>query len=176
MRYELSDTKMAIREVQTFLHFISDRRHITIPRVAIDGIYGKATEEAVREFQKIYGLYESGIVDRETFAALNKLYLEILLENELDGLIITNEGFPLSKGSQNNDVLNLNLILIELQKSYRDIGDVRKSSYFSEETENAVMDLQRIFRVRENGIVDALFYDRLKDELLFIQLLNQEYT
>ena len=175
MRYELFDTEMAIREVQTFLHFIRDKRHNGITRVAIDGVFGKETEDAVREFQRIYGLYESGVVDRETFELLNKIYLELLLEDNSSEFIITGEDFPLSLGSQNNDVLVLNIMLIELGKAYGDIGDVQKSSYYSSETETAVTNLQRIFRVEENGIVDALFYDRLRDELVFIQLLQAEY-
>ncbi len=175
MRYELFDTEMAIREVQTFLHFIRDKKHNEITRVAIDGIFGKETEDAVREFQRIYGLYESGVVDRETFELLNKIYLELLLEYNASEFVITSEGFPLSLGSQNNDVLVLNIMLIELGKNYSDIGDVRKSNYYSTETENAVTNLQKIFRIEENGIVDALFYDRLRDELIFIQLLETEY-
>ena len=69
----------------------------------------------------------------------------------------------------------LNVMLIELKKEYPDIAEVKKSSYYSKETENAVLDLQKIFRVDESGVVDALFYDRLKDELLFLQLLSAEY-
>ena len=175
MRYELSDTEMAVREVQTFLHFISDKKHNDIERVAINGIFGKETEKAVRDFQRIYGKTESGIVDRETFQLLNETYIQILLENASPDFIITDGGFPISLGSQSNDVLVLNVMLIELKKEYPDIAEVKKSSYYSKETENAVLDLQKIFRVDESGVVDALFYDRLKDELLFLQLLSAEY-
>ena len=175
MRYELSDTEMAVREIQTFLHFISDKKHNDIERVAIDGIFGKETEDAVRDFQRIYGRSESGIVDSDTFRLLNEIYLQILLENAASDFIVSEEGFPLSLGSQGNDVLVLNIMLIELKKNYPDINEVGKSGYFSKETENAVLDLQKIFRVKENGVVDALFYDRLKDELLFVQLLSAEY-
>ncbi len=175
MRFELYDENAATEEVQRFLHVISDRRHEEIPRIAIDGIYGEETREAVREFQKIYGLYESGTVDRETFDLLNEIYLDILLREDAEDVIITTNPFPLSLGSEGNEVLVLNVMLIELEKTYKDIGSVRKSSYYSTETENAVTNLQRIFRARENGVVDELFYDRLRDELVFIKLLDAEY-
>ena len=175
MRFELFDENAATKEVQTFLHVLSDRENGDIPRVAIDGIYGEETREAVREFQKIYGLYESGTVDRETFDLLNEMYLDVLLREEASNAVLVTDPFPLSLGSQGNEVLILNVMLLELEKTYRDIGSVKKSSYYSTETENAVTNLQRIFRVRENGVVDALFYDRLKDELVFIKLLDTEY-
>ena len=175
MRFELYDERAATMEVQNFLHVISDRETNDIQRVAIDGIYGEETREAVRKFQEIYGLYESGTVDRETFDLLNKIYLDILLREEVINAVLTNDPFPLSLGSQGNEVLILNVMLIELEKTYQDIGSVKKSSYYSIETENAVTNLQKIFRVEENGVVDALFYDRLKDELLFVKLLSEEY-
>ena len=34
-----------------------------IPRVAVDGIYGPLTAEAVRTFQSIFGLPATGVVD-----------------------------------------------------------------------------------------------------------------
>ena len=50
--YPLSDKVSAIREVQKFLHLISDKKGSTIPRVSIDGIYGEETRGAVSEFQR----------------------------------------------------------------------------------------------------------------------------
>lgn len=163
--YLLSDKASAIREVQRFLHFISDSRASTIPRVAVDGIYGEETRGAVLAFQEEYGLPTSGEVDRITFELLYSVFNELATLKEIDRYILTGKSFPFKLGDQSDDVLIINLLIRELEESYLDIGFVKRSNYFSAETEGAVKALQRIFTMEENGIVDELFYKRLKDEV-----------
>ena len=173
--YELSDERAAITEVQKFLHVISDDTNGKIPRVAIDGIYGAETRDAVRIFQLEYNLNSTGEVDKETFDLLYALYIASIEEREFSDYIITDEGFPLKVGMQNNDVLLLHLLIEELSKTYSDIDPVKKTTYFSESTENAVKNLQRIFRTTENGEVDFLLYQRITYELDAIRRINEKY-
>ena len=173
--YLLSDKPAAIREVQKFLHFIADRGKSKIPRVAIDGIYGNETRDAVSAFQLLNGIGVTGEVDRETFDALFIEYDNIRILDSVADFIITDAHFPFKVGDQSDDVLHLNLLLVELQKSYRDIGDVRKSTYYSQQTATAVKNLQQIFLMEENGIVDALMYQRMKDELDAINRNREVY-
>lgn len=175
MKYRLSDKPGAIREVQKFIHIISDRVNSDIPRVAIDGIYGEETLDAVRIFQTIYGLEIDGLVDRATFDMLFIMYRDAIIDIRTSDYIITDIGFPLKIGNQNNDVLALHLIILELRKTYTDIGAVSKSTYFSESTKNAVMNMQKIFRMPVTGEVDSLLYDRMNYELDAIRRLNQIY-
>ena len=174
--YFLSDTPAAIREVQKFLYVISDRIHNEVPRVAIDGIYGPGTEVAVRIFQQIYGLEESGKVDRSTFDILYIAYNSAMVDIALSDFILTDAGFPIVLGSQNNDVVLVHLLINELGKTYKDIGFVNtRSSYFSEESQNAVKELQKIFKLTESGEVDKLFFESMKQELEAIKRLNAVY-
>ena len=56
-------------QIMTAHHGYADLR--TIDRTcAADGIFGPGTESAIRRFQKSVGLSSSGIVDRDTWAAL----------------------------------------------------------------------------------------------------------
>lgn len=174
--YFLSDTPSAIREVQKFLYVISDSVNTAVPRVAIDGIYGEETESAVRVFQEIYGHGVSGKVDRETFDSLYSLYSEALIDIRVSDFLLTNEGFPIVLGMQNNDVIAVHLLISELGKTYKDIGYVNvKSTYFSTDSKNAVMELQKIFNVPVTGEVDKLFFLRMRQELDAIKRLNTVY-
>jgi peptidoglycan hydrolase-like protein with peptidoglycan-binding domain len=146
-----------------------------IPRVAIDGIYGEETSEAVRIFQTIYGLKADGLVDRATFDMLFIMYRDVIMDIRSSDYIITDIGFPLKVGNQSNDVIALHLIILELGKTYNDIGVVSQSAYFSESTKNAVMNMQKIFRLPVTGEVDSLLYDRMIYELDAIRRLNQIY-
>ena len=67
--YDTSDKAAAIRAVQRFLlelHYFDG----TIPFITIDGIYGDDTRAAVRAYQRLRGLPETGEVDYGTFRPL----------------------------------------------------------------------------------------------------------
>lgn len=48
-----------------------------IPTVAVDGIYGTATAESVRTFQRIFQLPASGIVDFPTWYKISQIYVGV---------------------------------------------------------------------------------------------------
>lgn len=48
-----------------------------IPRIAADGIYGEGTQRAVEEFQKIFDLPVTGIVDFSTWYTISQIYVGI---------------------------------------------------------------------------------------------------
>ncbi len=161
--YELSDKKSTTKEIQKFLYFISDKLNPDIPRVAVDGIYGFETAEAVTAFQIIYGLEPTGRTDRKTFDLLYDLYVKN--KTSYDVRHIGDDLFPVKFGDQGNHILHIHILMIDLKKRYQDIGLVMKTSYFSRESENAAKELQKIFRMPETGIVDLILYDRMVLEL-----------
>ena len=173
--FELLDNPSAIREVQKFLYEISDKVDNRVGRVAIDGIYGKETKDAVTSFQDIYKLKKTGEVDRATFDKMFSVYKDSLSKREFKDFIITQKGFPFKQGDQNDDVLVINLILNELKRTFPNITSVEKSSYYSYETANAVRDLQKIIRFLESGEVDENFYRRMQEELNASDRLYEVY-
>ena len=53
------------------------KKYPEIPRVVAVGYYGNMTEEAVRAFQKKYGIKADGIVGPETWNKIISVYTEI---------------------------------------------------------------------------------------------------
>lgn len=51
--------------------------YTAIPRVQADGIYGEGTQAAVRAFQKIFDLPQTGIVDFSTWYTISQIYVGI---------------------------------------------------------------------------------------------------
>ncbi len=169
--YRLGDERAAIREIQEYLHFISDRVTDEIPRIAIDGIFGDETKEAVKAFQRYKGIDESGIVDFLTFTLI---YEEFKLAEDLynaESYIIDEKLFPLKLGDSGNEALYINLLLDELADVYSSIERVDVKPYFSLATEKAVKALREIFLLESTPVVDLLLYERMKYELL---LRNKE--
>lgn len=50
------------------------RQNYDYPAVPVSGVYGRETEAAVRYFQRINGIYETGEADRETWRRLAEEY------------------------------------------------------------------------------------------------------
>ena len=163
--YRLGDERAAIREIQKYLHFVSDRIAPEIPRVAIDGFYGEETKEAVKAFQKYSGLQESGKVDYETFTSIFEEYTKAKLLYEAEEYFIDEKLFPFKRGDTGREVLYINLMLDELGKIFQVVGHVDLKPYFSLSSEDAVMKIKSIFMLEETPVVDILLFNKMRYEL-----------
>lgn len=65
-----------VRTIQEQLNEIS-RAYPRIPRVTQDGVFGPDTENAVREFQKIFNLNPDGIVGFNTWYKISAIYVAV---------------------------------------------------------------------------------------------------
>ncbi|MBQ7715569.1 MAG: peptidoglycan-binding protein [Clostridia bacterium] len=61
-----------VERVQNYLNYLADY-YPSIPRVAVDGIFGPSTEASVKAFQRLFGIDESGAVGALSY---NRLYGE----------------------------------------------------------------------------------------------------
>ena len=73
-----------VRQVQEHLDAIATV-YTAIPRVNPDGIYGPATANAVREFQSIFGLPQTGVIDFATWYKISHIYVGVSGIGELYG-------------------------------------------------------------------------------------------
>lgn len=71
-----------VRQLQEQLDAISSVYN-AIPDISPDGIYGPATAEAVRKFQSIFGLPQTGVVDFATWYKISHIYVGITRIAEL---------------------------------------------------------------------------------------------
>ena len=71
-----------VRQLQEQLDAVAEV-YSAIPRIAVDGIFGENTQAAVREFQSIFGLPRTGIVDFRTWYKISQIYVGITRIAEL---------------------------------------------------------------------------------------------
>ena len=71
-----------VRQIQEELDRIA-QVYTTIPRIQADVIFGEATKAAVREFQKIFDLPQTGIIDFRTWYKISQIYVGITRIAEL---------------------------------------------------------------------------------------------
>lgn len=65
-----------VRQMQQQLNRIA-RNYPAIPTVSVDGIYGPGTAEAVRTFQGIFDLPQTGVVDYPTWYSISNIYVGV---------------------------------------------------------------------------------------------------
>lgn len=75
-----------VRTIQNQLNAISNS-YPAVPKVSEDGIYGESTAEAVRTFQKIFGLPQTGVVDFKTWYEISRVYVAVTKIASLNPLI-----------------------------------------------------------------------------------------
>lgn len=65
-----------VRQLQQQLNRIA-QNYPAIPRVSVDGVYGQGTAEAVRVFQRVFGLPANGITDYPTWYEISSIYVGV---------------------------------------------------------------------------------------------------
>lgn len=162
--YMIDDENAAIRSIQTRLRAIS-KADLRISPVFVDGIYGSETEEAVRTFQRAYGLPVTGQVDFATHRAIGETYELMMRKNEdslgsVDFHIL--EGGVISSGDRFDGVAELQLLLRALA-SQDDRFRIDADGFYGAETAEAVKLFQRLRGRDENAIVDILLWNELAE-------------
>ena len=172
--YKTYEKDEAIKEVQTYLHFLSDRNG-DLPLIFIDGIYGPETAYAVKCFQESRGINADGVVDFITFQKIYSEFLKSEIETRKREYIVSSDGFPVVYGVYGNDASVINAILDELSYAYSEIEIEGDRSFYGKSTEKSVKYIQSVFQIEESGIVDELTYDRMLYELEAIRFIGFNY-
>ena len=73
---DIGSSGQKVRQMQEQLNLIGDFYN-SIPPLVTDGIYGERTAEAVRQFQRIFDLSATGIVDFATWYKISDMYVRL---------------------------------------------------------------------------------------------------
>lgn len=79
---DIGATGQKVEQLQEQLNAISNNYPL-IPKIAVDGIYGERTQEAVEVFQEIFGLPQTGTVDYRTWFRIQDIYVAVTRIAEL---------------------------------------------------------------------------------------------
>ena len=72
-----------VRQMQEQINRIA-RDYPSIPTIAADGQYGESTAAAVRKFQNVFRLPETGVVDYPTWYKISEIYVGVSRIAELN--------------------------------------------------------------------------------------------
>ena len=122
----------------------------TVTAAALDGSFGSQTTNAVKSFQKTYGLEQSGIVDRLTWDIMEDVYYGIVSEINYEfygGRILPYPGRVLREGINGNDVRVLQEYLNYISNFYPQIPKVNVDGDFGPATAEQVKQFKLLFNL-----------------------------
>lgn len=165
------DTGLGVKVVQYFLNYASQFDD-GLYALDVDGIFGPLTKQAVIDFQSLYGLPETGVVDKATYNKLYRVYRGDI--ESLDTGLFTDEaapypGYALLPGSSGDYVTLLQTYLNYISDTLTDIPKLTVDGVYGSATEEAVRIYQELMGIEVSGITGintwnsvATLYDDLK--------------
>lgn len=146
-----------------------------IPKLKVDGIYGPNTENAVRIFQSVFGLEPDGVVGRNTWYALERVYVGVLqlAELESEGLRFEDVSFEfpggLSVGDTGERVAQLQYMLAVVGEFVPQVPILTVDGIFGPNTRDAVFAFQSYAGLPVTGLVDDTTWDALYERFAALE-------
>lgn len=136
-----------------------------IPSVAVDGIFGSETQNAVMAFQTFCNIRVDGIVGRETWNQLMELCASVSGGKVPDPIpeLMPYPGFLITYGSAGNYVMAIQSALNKIAQEYPSIPAISVDGIFGRQTENAVIIFERQFGLTPDGVVGPQTWDALME-------------
>ena len=150
-----------IHNLQVFLRTIS-REYPEIHDVIPDGVYGKATENAVAVFQRKFRLNDSGVTDYGTWDHIVTVYREIEAKSNAKPVkIYPEEDLNENNSSYKPAILVMQAMIYSLSEIFSNIPAVTISGIYDSETVEAVKSLQIISGLNPDGVINRTFWNYL---------------
>ncbi len=165
-----------IRVIQYMLSYIAQYED-TVRPVEIDGIFGTDTEEAVRGFQRTYGLPETGIIDENTYARMFDVYNAIIIslpDDQLQAPYRPYPGFVISTGFSGSYIVPLQTYLNAISSVFPNVPEAGNSGIYDDATQNAVIAVQELTGLEETGNVNLTTWTAIGD--LYADIRSGEIT
>ncbi|MBQ8849387.1 MAG: peptidoglycan-binding protein [Clostridia bacterium] len=166
------DSGVGVQNIQYLIAYLS-KFYSTIPSVAIDGIYGASTADAVRAVQRTFDLPVTGEVDFDTWDVMYRTYLgfiETIPYEYIEGNILPYPGIPLRIGSEDDSVRVLQEYLSFISGFIPEVPSVNVTGYFGTQTRAAVIAFQQLYGIPANGTVGSVTWNAISD--LYSDLYN----
>ena len=160
MPYTDQQKKEHIRELQSYLYGISlfDKR---VPQVMPDGVYGSTTADAVKAFQRAYGLPVTGETDTSTWDRIAAIYRDYLEGAPAAYHVFPSRSFRVQEGDSGELTYIIQAMLWKAAAWYDNMPRVRVCGEFDSATAAAVSFFQGCCGIGESGVVDCTTWNML---------------
>ncbi len=154
MSYTTQDFKTHIKNLQQLLNtqnYVNENPIV----LAIDGIYGENTTNAVKQFERNNNFPITGQMDFERYQTLvNSLDENVLMSNTNQNPLYLNFNIPLAIGSGGNNVYIVQAVISNLSERYINLADQQITGIYDDNTAQNILELQLIFGLPQTGVLD----------------------
>lgn len=170
---QLGDNNPYVLLMQISLNTISTN-YPAIPKIPNpDGTFNEATLAAVEEFQRIFGITVTGIIDKATWYRIRRIYTAVtnLAELSSRGIIISEiPEFTPTPGPTEvvPRVQAVQYFLNVLSAYYNTIPSVDINGVLDTQTRTAIMEFQKTMRLPITGIVDEQTWNSMYNSVVGI--------
>lgn len=156
-----------VNRIEIQLNRISSN-YPAIPKIyPLDEIYDDKTADAVREFQRIFNLPQTGVVDKSTWYKINYIYASVkkLSQINSEGLTLqelpVQYDFPITAGASGVPVQYVQYYLEVIGAYYKNVLPAPQTGTYDEQTAESVRSFQQVFGLPQTGEVDQRTWDDL---------------
>jgi peptidoglycan hydrolase-like protein with peptidoglycan-binding domain len=134
-----------------------------------NGIFDIATENAVKTFQQVFFLDETGIVDKSTWYKIKRIFVGVRRLSELDSIGITKEeaslpySSELSVGNSGDEVRVIQYYLNVIAYFNQNLNNFAIDGIYGEDTANAVRVFQDFYSLAPTGTVDRPTWEKIRE-------------
>ena len=150
-------TGSSVEQLQFWLNTLAQYES-SIPSLTVDGVYGTGTANAVRAFQRKYGLTVDGVVGRATWTEVYDQFRSIQSDN---GTPNAYPGTALREGSSGQNVRLVQFWLKIARTVYPSLSNVTVDGKFGSATTAAVKRFQTYFGLTSDGVVGRTTWNKL---------------
>lgn len=153
-----------IKWLQTYLNSISNK-YKEIPKVNVSGEFDKKTTAAVMAMQKLFKFDVTGNVGVNDWNKLIEVYnsLDSVENINVSDIYYKYPGVDLKVKDTGGYVTVLQKYINVLSKNNYGINEVRVTGEFDDSTKEAILKLQKIFGLKETGVVDKATWDKISE-------------
>lgn len=157
-KVETQETEMTGQPVRS-LQYMLDQLAIHNPklvRLAVDGIFGERTLEAVMVFQREYHDPVTGVVDLDTWNAIRQAYIKIEL---LYGIppalnVLPNGGYTADEGAESEPLIIVQAMFVSLTKKVSNFKPCEISGCNDGNTPANIRTIQGLAGLPVTGVLD----------------------
>lgn len=155
---QVGSTGTGVERIQFWLNALAEFDP-ALPSLTVDGIYGNATANAVRAFQRENGLTVDGVVGPATWEAIAAAYNS--LESDIQDQPSGYPGTPLRQGDKGDSVRLLQFYLRMVASNFSSIPTITVDGIFGAATTSAVKAFQKEFGLTQDGVVGPATWQKL---------------
>lgn len=162
---EVLERELLSRPVSSLQHMLRSLAQVypDLTELAVDGVFGEQTLEAVMRFQRKFGLPVTGVVDQSSWNAIRDRWLETEGENAESRAVraFPSEGVRLEEGSDREYMILPQTMFQVLSRQFEGIVPDQADGFHGHASAQNAKWLQKAAGRPQTGVMDRATWDAL---------------